>query len=33
MKEYQQIMLGAKSVYSEECYKNNCIGEYIKVAL
>jgi len=26
MKEYYRIMLGAKSVYGDECYKNNFIG-------
>jgi restriction system protein len=26
MKEYYRIMLGAKSVYADECYKNNFIG-------
>lgn len=26
MKEYQRIMLGAKSIYADECYKNNFIG-------
>ncbi len=26
MKEYYRIMLGAKSIYADECYKNNFIG-------
>ena len=28
MKQYKRVMLGAKSVYAEECYKGSFIGVF-----